>query len=411
MNKIDELIKENCLDGVKFEPLWSLTTWDKRFNAVDNSKQPKVEKYYYYLANDLKPYISEEGDIKVLTTNISELFANSSDLRPDTIADAEVVAIPWGGNPVVQYFKGKFVTADNRIAIVNDKSKLDTKFLYYVLANKIDEISSFYRGSGIKHPNMTKVLDLSIPVPPLEVQQEIVRMLDSFTELEAELEAELVKRKQQFEYYHNYFFSFADEDIKWMTISQIADTNIGLATSVTKYKTDSGVLLLHNSDIQPNRIVIKNYEYVSDELVSRNLSKVLHKNDIITVHTGDVGTSAIIDDKYDGAIGFTTITTRVRNDSMISPQYLCNYLNSAICKKQIATMTISDRSNLNQSSFDKIKVPVPAMNKQIEINDRLENMDALANDIYCGLPAEIEARHKQYEYYRDKLLTFEEIKR
>ncbi|MBO4276577.1 restriction endonuclease subunit S [Candidatus Saccharibacteria bacterium] len=411
MNKIDELIKENCLDGVKFEPLWSLTTWDKRFNAVDNSKQPKVEKYYYYLANDLKPYISEEGDIKVLTTNISELFANSSDLRPDTIADAEVVAIPWGGNPVVQYFKGKFVTADNRIAVVNDKSKLDTKFLYYVLANKIDEISSFYRGSGIKHPNMTKVLDLSIPVPPLEVQQEIVRMLDSFTELEAELEAELVKRKQQFEYYHNYFFSFADEDIKWMTISQIADTNIGLATSVTKYKTDSGVLLLHNSDIQPNRIVIKNYEYVSDELVSRNLSKVLHKNDIITVHTGDVGTSAIIDDKYDGAIGFTTITTRVRNDSMISPQYLCNYLNSAICKKQIATMTISDRSNLNQSSFDKIKVPVPAMNKQIEINDRLENMDALANDIYCGLPAEIEARHKQYEYYRDKLLTFEEIKR
>ena len=211
MSEIDELIKGKCPGGVKFEPLWSLTTWDKKFNAVDNSKQPRVKKYYYYLANDLKPFISEDGDIKVLTTNVSELFADSNNLRPDTIADAEVVAIPWGGNPVVQYYKGKFVTADNRIAVVNDKSRLDTKFLYYVLANKIGEISSFYRGSGIKHPSMAKVLDLSIPVPPLEVQQEIVRMLDSFTELEAELEAELTKRKQQYEYYRDYLLNFERE--------------------------------------------------------------------------------------------------------------------------------------------------------------------------------------------------------
>ena len=97
MSKIDNLIKELCPDGVIYKALWSLTTWDKRFNAVDNHKQPKVKKYFYFLANDLKPLILKNGDIKILTTSVSNVYTSSKLVDSGRIAEGEVVCIPWGG--------------------------------------------------------------------------------------------------------------------------------------------------------------------------------------------------------------------------------------------------------------------------------------------------------------------------
>lgn len=389
MSKIDRLIQTKCPGGVKFEPLWSLTTWDKRFNAVDNSKQPNVEKYYYYLANDLKPYISKEGDIKVLTTNVSELFANSGDLRPDTIADAEVVAIPWGGNPVVQYYKGKFVTADNRIAIVNDKSKLDTKFLYYVLANKIDEISSFYRGSGIKHPSMAKVLDLSIPVPPLEVQQEIVRMLNSFTELEAELEAELTKRKQQYDYYRNRLFDLHTDSVTWKTLGQIAE--IGTGSSNTIDAVEGGQYPFFVRSQEPLR---KNtFEF--DEKA------------IITAGDG-VGVGKVFH-YIDGKYALHQRAYRICcNREEIEPKFIFHLMRANFYEYITKKGFHSSVSSIRKPMLLNFPVPVPDIATQQKIIEILDSFDDVCNSISIGLPAEIEARHKQYEYYRDKLLTFEE---
>ncbi len=209
MSKIDELIQKFCPDGVEYQYLWQLTTWDKRFNAVENEKQPKVIKYHYLLASELKPLIAEDGDVKLLTTNTSDLWT-TEELAGNKISNGEVVAIPWGGNPNVQYFNGRFLTADNRIATSNNTEVLDNKFLYYFLLNNIELIGTFYRGSGIKHPSMAKVLDLKIPVPPIELQRKIIDILDKFTQLEAELEAELEARKKQYEYYRNQLLTFDD---------------------------------------------------------------------------------------------------------------------------------------------------------------------------------------------------------
>ena len=198
------------------------------------------------------------------------------------------------------------------------------------------------------------------------------------------------------------------DNVKKYTIAELADTNIGLATSVTQHKRNSGVVLIHNSDIQPNKVVLKSIEYVSEEFAEKNKKKVLRKGDIITVHTGDVGTSAVIDDAFDGAIGFTTITTRIRDRKEITPEYLCHYLNSHQCKRDIESVTISDRNNLNQKSYEKLTVPVPPLDVQNRIVNVLDNFEKICSDLNIGLPAEIEARQKQYEYYRDKLLTFAE---
>ena len=119
-----------------------------------------------------------------------------------------------GGTPNVKYYNGKFVTGDNRIATSLDTRVLNNKFLYYWMQSKINIISKFYRGSGIKHPSMKDILDIQIPVPPLEVQCKIVRILDRFTELEVEFEAklkaELEARKKQYEYYRDKILNFDD---------------------------------------------------------------------------------------------------------------------------------------------------------------------------------------------------------
>ena len=108
MSKIEKLVKQHCPDGVEYKHLWEVTTWDKRFNAVENYKQPQVIKYKYFLASELKPLIVEGGTIKILTTNNSNLYT-TEDLAEENYSEGEIIAIPWGGNPIVQYFNGKFL--------------------------------------------------------------------------------------------------------------------------------------------------------------------------------------------------------------------------------------------------------------------------------------------------------------
>ena len=190
------------------------------------------------------------------------------------------------------------------------------------------------------------------------------------------------------------------EGVEFKRISEIADTNIGLATSVTANKASEGVLLLHNSDIKPNRIEIKKYEYITESFAQKNSGKLFKYHDLITVHTGDVGTTAVIEEEYVGCIGFTTITTRIKDFEKVDPYYLTHYLNSHKCKCDIASMTISDRSNLNQKSFETLVVPVPPLEVQREIVRVLDSFTLLTAE----LTAELTARKKQYEFYRDELL-------
>ena len=203
MSKIDELLKN---EKVEWKKLWEVTIWDKKFNGVEKFKQKKINKYHYYLSNELKTLSSEEGTVKILTTNKTELYATEESVK-DNISEGEIVCIPWGGNPIIQYYSGKFITGDNRIATSLDTNKLKNKFLYYSLLNKIDLIAGFYRGSGIKHPDMYKFLDLEIPIPSIKTQERIVKTLDKFTNYVTELQAELQARTKQYEYYRNLLLS------------------------------------------------------------------------------------------------------------------------------------------------------------------------------------------------------------
>ena len=400
MTRLDELIQELCPNGVKY------LTIPELFITRNGYTPSKANAEFW--ENGTIPWfrmedIRENGRILTKSTQYVSEKAIKGKLFPEdsiiiatsaTIGEHALVKVPSLANQRFTYLvlKDEF------------KSSVDMMFIFYYCF-KLDEFCKTHLNQGnFASVDMKQFAEFKFPVPPLPVQREIVRILDNFTELTAELTA----RRKQYEYYRDELFNF--KCTKIVLIPEIADVFIGLVTTMTSHYVPVGIPLIFNSCIKENRFIFEKQIYLDEEFANKNNSRRHKVGDVITVHTGDVGTSAIIGKDLDGSLGFATIVSRIKNLKQINPQYLCYYLNSNTCKKQIATMIKGDRDNLNLKDFKKIKIPIPSLEEQTRIISILNRFDALCNDLTSGLPAEIEARQKQYEYYRDKLLTFQEAK-
>lgn len=384
---------EKLLDGaeVEWKPLWSITTWDKKFNAVEKEKQPKVIKYHYYLASELKPLIVDGGDVKLLTTNESDIWT-TEELVKNNISEGEIIAIPWGGNPIVQYYKGKFVTADNRIATSNNTKILDNKFLYYFLLSKLDVISSFYRGSGIKHPSMYHVLEMLIPIPPLSVQTEIVKILDALTALTSELTSELTLRRKQYEYYRETLLS--SDNLEQLNTGGVKKklndvAIIGTGSRNTNEAIENGIYPFFVRSQEPKKI----NEYEFDETA------------IITAGDG-VGVGKVfhyISGKY--ALHQRAYRIVVTDKNLL-PKFLFHYIRNNFAHYLKMTSVNSSVTSLRKPMFEKYPVFIPPLEEQQRIVSILDKFETLTNSITEGLPLAIEQSQKRYEYYRELLLSF-----
>ena len=152
--------------------LWELTIWDKKFNEVEAEKQPKIIKYPYVLADVFSKIEDASGDVRLLSTG-NYIGYTTDEKAGKNLCVGEVVAIPWGGVPNIKYYKGKFVTADNRIATSNDTETLGNRFLSLYLEHNLAFLQSIYRGASIKHPSMSDVLSIQISIPHIQEQREI----------------------------------------------------------------------------------------------------------------------------------------------------------------------------------------------------------------------------------------------
>ena len=152
--------------------LWELTIWDKKFNEVEAEKQPKIVKYPYVLADVFSKIEDASGDVRLLSTG-NYIGYTTDEKAGKNLCVGEVVAIPWGGVPNIKYYKGKFVTADNRIATSNDTETLGNRFLSLYLEHSLAFLQSIYRGASIKHPSMNDVLSMQISIPHIQEQREI----------------------------------------------------------------------------------------------------------------------------------------------------------------------------------------------------------------------------------------------
>lgn len=407
MSRIDDLIADRCPGGVPFRAMWEITTWDKRFNAVDRSKQPSVRKYRYLLATEMTPFVIEGGDVKLLTTNMSNLWTTEQ-AAGGPVHEAEVIAIPWGGNAIVQYFNGRFVTSDNRIAVANDAGEIDMKFLYYFIQNNLDTLASFYRGSGIKHPSMAKVLDWPIPVPPLEVQREIVRVLDQFTQLEAELEAELQARTRQYDHYREQVLAEAAEGANRVEVGQLGRVVTGRtpkSSDASAWGTDLDFVT--PSDIKNGmKFIGGTARHLSVEgAAAMSKARIPAGSLLVTCIGADMGKTVVNANDC--------ITNQQINAIVPEVEINIGYMFHVLTEMREQLRKQGEQGGgtmplINKSAFSKIEVPLPDLVTQRVVADKLNKFDALVNDISAGLPAELAARRKQYEYYRDKLVTFKE---
>lgn len=350
----------------------------------------------------------------------------TEELAGDNLKEGEVVTIPWGKSRAVtdciKYYKGKFVTADNRLMTSNNTERLDNKYLYYWIMTQGKLIDTFYRGSGIKHPDMAKVLNLEIPVPPIEVQREIVRILDNFTELTAELNAkltaELTARQKQYEYYRDQLLTFVDNggsvtrsDMKWMPLGELFPfIRNGFVGTIKPFFTtaDKGIRYLEGTNIHDGIISDNEMLYVTKEFHQKHIKNELKPDDILMVQSGHIGECAVVGDKYKGANCHALII--MSNGGKCLSKYVVHYFHTEQGKKALApAITGGTIQHVLAGKMDRIQIPVPTLIEQKRIVDILDRFEQVTKDVASGLPAEIAARQRQYEYYRDKLLTFKPL--
>ena len=411
MSKLEELINRLCPNGVEYKPLWSVTAWDKKFNAVDRSMQSKTYSYHVLLAKDLFAMKQEEGNVFLLSTGV-ETGWTTEEIAGESLCEGEVVTLPWGkSSPVkglIKYYKGKFVTGDNRIATSLDTNILDNKYLYYWMVNNGDVIDTFYRGSGIKHPSMYDVLMMKLPVPPLEVQREIVRVLDNFTFLTTELAAELAARQKQYEYYRNLLLTFKPDE---STILNERTNELELNASVRWMKLGESCKLKAGKSISAREISsVKNdddpYPCFGGNGI-RGYVKLYNQegeHPLIGRQGALCGNICYATDKFYATEHAIVVTS----NEVYNERFLYYLLQVAKLEQY---KTAGAQPGLSVAKLETVILPVPPLSEQRRIVSILDRFDALCNDITSGLPAEIAMRQKQYEYYRDKFLTFKELKK
>jgi len=410
MNEYGSLMSSLVPQNAAFEPLWNLTIWDKRFNSVENQKQSETKRYKYLLASELSALAFEDGNVKLLTTNKSDIWTTRA-LAEDYVSDGEIIAIPWGGNPIVQYYKGEFVTADNRIAVVRDSQKLNTKFLYYYLLTKIDVISETYRGSGIKHPNMARILEMTVPVPPLTTQLEIVEVLDTFTGLEAELEAELEARRKQYEYYRNQLLSFLEKGgVRWVPMGDVAKCISGATPSSTEsaFWADGTIPWMSSGEVN-KKIIFETEKLITKEAYESCSTKMIPSGSVVIALAGQGKTRGQVARTRIELCTNQSLCSVIPNEKL-SSDFLYHFLAGQYANLRAASSGDGSRGGLNLEILRNYLIPLPDLEMQREIASKLDQFEDLIGEENGLLPLEIADRRKQYEYYRDKLLTFKELK-
>lgn len=289
--------------------------------------------------------------------------------------------------------------------IINTKeNKILIRFLYHMMG--------FLNFTSNEHKRLwiNRYSQMSIAVPPLEVQHEIVHVLDDFTLLSAELSAELKARQKQYEYYKDELYSFKNKNVQYVKLKDISQIIRG-GNFQKKDFMDEGKPCIHYGQIYTRygSNVSSTFTYVSDEVFSK--SKQAQPNDIIMAVTSenieDVCKCVVWCGNENVAVsGHTAIIHH-----NINAKYLGYYFSTSHFYKDKTKLVHGTKvMEVTPSSLNEILIPLPNLNEQERIANLIENFDKLCNDITSGIPAEIKARKKQYEYYRDKLLTFKESK-
>lgn len=381
MEKISEIIKRLCPEGVETVRLDSVCSFTR--------------------GNTITAKNAIEGTIPVIAGGQTPSYYHNEANR---IGDTVVIAGSGAYAGFVSYWQIPIYVSD--AFSIDSKESLHKKYLFYFLKRNQRKIYETQKGAGVPHVHGKDIAGFEIPLPPLSVQQEIVRVLDSFTAMITNLETELASRQKQYEHYRNQLLTFDEnaEGVVWKTLGEIAKIARGASPRPIKsYITNSssGVNWIKIGDVEPGaKYITKSCEKITEEGAKK--SRFLHAGDFILSNSMSFGRPYIL--KIDGCI----------HDGWISMSGFESYVNSDYMYYVLNTYNIQSywnskandggaMSNLNSDIVNSTIIPVPSLQRQKEIVEILDTFEALISNI----KRELEARKKQYEYYREKLLTFE----
>lgn len=402
MNRLDELIKEMCPNGVEYRRaeavIESITTG---LNPRKNFSLNTIGDSFPYITGkdiyDNKVIVSEKTDL--ISKDVVELINKRAKLQNDIILFASTGTGTVGRMAYVEKYDSSWNVSESLYVIKPNNQYILTKYLMYSLMTTYSRTQYEPKISKGSVPHL-KIVDLKkviIPIPPLEIQEKIVKILDKFTNYVTELQAELQARMQQYEHYRE-------------QLTQIG--KIKLLDDIAYYPKEriGADLLDEDHYVGVENLLQNKMGKSSSKCVPVNGKVAGYKKDDILVGNIRPYLKKIWHANNDGGTNGDVIVLRAKNSSDIFPRYLYHVLASdRFFQYNMNNAKGAKMPRGDKQAVLKFDVYVPAYNEQKRIAGLLDKFDSLCSDIITGLPAEIEARQKQYEYYRDKLLTFKEL--
>lgn len=419
MSKLTELLEMHCPNGVEYKKLGDLGTFENI--GVDKKTiegQPLVSLLNYvdvykniHIDNNVPKMVvsATTKKVKDCTCEKGDKFITPTSETRDDIGHASVVTETLV-NTVYSYHIMRF-----RLAETNNMTT--SFFIRYLFESELVQKQIYKLAKGLTRFGLSKYdfAKIEIPFPPIEVQEEIVRILDQFRLLAAELQAELQARQEQYEYYRNKLLTFNEigggtRSVIWMKMSEIGTFIRGKRFVRTDIVND-GVPCIHYGDMYTyyGLYATKSKGMLRSELAPK--MRYAQKNDVVIVAAGE--------NKEDIGIGMAWLgdePAAVHDacfifKSDLYPQYVSHYLRTNYYHKQIVKHVSEGKiCSISAKGLGNAIIPIPSYEEQVRIATLLNKFDELVSDLVQGLPAEIAAVKEQYEYYRNKLLSFPKYK-
>lgn len=392
MKNLETLIQELCPNGVEFVKLGDVLDYEQPTKYIVKCKD--------YQNEGMPVLTAGQTFILGYTDETNGIFEASKE-NPVIIFDDFTTSFHWVD------FNFKVKSSAMKMLRVLSEREVSFRFVYYAM--------KCIKYQTLEHSRqwISKYSQIEIPLPPIEVQTEIVRILDKFTSLEAELEAELKAeldcRKRQYEYYRDKLLSFENvggQEVEWKKMSEVG-TFIRGKRFVRTDIVEEGVPCIHYGDIYTyyGLTATKAKTYLKPEKAEK--MKFASKNDVVIVGAGEnnmdigVGVAWLSDEKvaiHDACYIFK---------SKMNPRFVSHYLRGSNYHLQIKKYVCEGKiCSISSKSIGRSLIPVPSLQEQERIATILDRFESLTTALQSGLPAEIVARRQQYEHYRDKLLTF-----
>ena len=362
----------------------------------------QIYTYYGLSTETTISFVSHETAKKLKKVNTGDVvITNTSENFEDV------------GKALVYLGKPQAVTGGHATIFKPSNIIIGKYFAYFTQTSEFfSEKRKLAKGTKVIDVSATDMAKIKIPIPcpenqkkSLEIQAEIVRILDAFTSMTAELTAELSLRKKQYSYYRDQLLSFKEGDVEWKMLGDEDFFEVGSGGTPSKSKPeywDDGNIPWLKSESCNNESVYSANNFITDLGLAKSSAKLLQaKTTLIALVGATIFKTAFLE--FPAATNQNIASIKSKNPKAVNDKFIFYYITNLY---EMLKSEMRDYGMLNLTTLRQFRVPVPAPEKQARIVAILDKFDALANSITEGLPREIELRQKQYEYYRDLLLSF-----